>query len=102
MSSFFGSFRSGAIGSLIGIVAYAGWLVSRPSRLAEPASWQVEGPIKWFMLAGFVVGALGGLKVLEDWLEVERDDLRDSTWVNGVFVVAVIVIGALLVFSLRR
>ena len=99
--SIFGEVRAGAVGSLVGVVAYVAWLVSRPSRLGEPESWQLSGPIKWFVLAGFLVGALGGLSLIERWLEYERADIEDSTWFNAIAVLAVIVIAAILFFSLR-
>jgi hypothetical protein len=99
--SIFGEIRAGAVGSLVGMVAYLAWLVSRPSRLGEPESWHIEGPIKWFVLAGFLVGALGGLSLVERWLDYERDDIENSTWFNAVFVIALLVMAALLFFSLN-
>ena len=99
--SIFGEIRAGAVGALVGVVSYVAWLVSRPSRLGEPESWHLDGPIKWFVLAGFLIGALGGLSLIERWLEYERTDIEDSTWFNAIFFLALLVFAALLVFSLR-
>jgi hypothetical protein len=91
--------RATSIGALLGLAAYVAWLTSRLSRLGDPESWFLSGPLKWFVLTGSVVGFIGGLSLVESWLESERGEVFENTIMNGLFVVALLAFAALLIYS---
>jgi hypothetical protein len=94
--------RATAVGALLGITAYVTWLTDRFSRLGNPESWRLSGPLKWFVLAGAILGLLGGLSFVESWLERERGELFENTLFNSLFLIALIVFAALLVASFKQ
>jgi hypothetical protein len=94
--------RATAIGALLGLTAYVAWLTSRLSRLGDPESWHLSGPLKWFVLAGSVVGFIGGLSLVESWLENERGEVFENTIMNVLLLVALLAFAALLFYSLAK
>lgn len=93
--------RATAVGALLGFTMYVGWLTTFPSRLGEPQNWALSGNIKWFVLAGAFFGLVGGLSLAESWLERERGELVENTILNALFVVAVVVFGAVFILAPR-
>ena len=93
--------RAGFVGALPGLTAYVAWLTRDYSRLGSSAAWQLSGPVKWFLLGGVLLGMFGGLSVVERWLEREQGEVFENTVFNGLFVVALIAVAAILFFSLK-
>ena len=91
--------RAGAVGALLELTAYVAWLTDRFSRLGDPQSWQLSGPLKWFLLGGAALGLVGGLSFVESWLERERGEVFENTIFNALFVVAFIVFAIILFTS---
>ena len=95
--------RAVFVGALLGLAAYVAHLTNqRISCLAEPQSWSLAGPIKWFLLGGALIGFVGGLSFVESWLEQERGELVESAVVNGLFSLALIAFAIILFISLRH
>ena len=94
--------RATAIGALLGLTAYVAWLTSRLSRLGDPESWHLSGPLKWFVLAGSVIGFIGGLSLVESWLQNERGEVFENTIMNTLFLAALLAFAALLIYSFRQ
>ena len=93
--------RAVAVGGLLGLTAYVTWLTTYVQRLGDPESWSMSGPIKWFVLAGAILGLLGGLSRVEEWLENERGEVFENTVFNALFVVALLVFATVLFLSIR-
>jgi hypothetical protein len=79
--------RAAGVGALAGITAYAAWLTSHFQRLGEPDHWRLSGPVKWFILGGALLGFLGGLSFVENWLEQERGEVFENTVLNALLAV---------------
>lgn len=93
--------RATVIGALLGLTAYIAWIKSRLSRMENPDNWHLSGPMKWFILGGALVGLIGGLTLVEAWLERERGDVFENTVFNALFALALAVFAALIFFSVK-
>lgn len=96
----FEKIRAAGVGALAGLTAYVAWLTADFSRLGEPGNWRLSGPLKWFLLGGALVGLLGGISLVERWLDVERSEVSDNTILNALFVLFLIAIVALILWPL--
>ena len=95
-------FRATAVGALLGLTAYVAWLTGSLRRLEDPTNWHFSGPIKWFVIAGALIGFVGGISLVESLLDREKGELLDNTILNGLFVVAILAFTAIAFYSLRQ
>lgn len=95
-------FRATAVGALLGLTAYVAWLTGSLRRFEDPTNWHLSGPIKWFVIAGALIGFLGGISLVESLLDREKGELLDNSILNGLFVVAILAFSAVAVYSLRQ
>jgi len=89
--------RAAGVGALAGIVSYVSWLTFDHRRLGDPTSWTLSGPLKWFVIGGFLVGLLGGLDLAAWWLDWERDDVALNTVFNVLFIAFIVAMFAIAV-----
>ena len=92
--------RAAGVGALAGLTAYVAWLTAHYDRLGEPENWRLSGPIKWYILVGALVGLLGGVNFAERWLENERNDVEGNTVLNALFIIFLVAIFAIIIWSL--
>ena len=94
--------RASGVGALAGLTAYVAWLTGRLARLNDPSNWRLNGPIKWFILVGAVLGLLGGLSLVERWLERERGEVFENAVLNALFVAFIVAIAVLLLLPVLQ
>ena len=94
------------LGAAAGAVIYFGFDLFSPRYGIGSGHWSLSGPVKWFALAGAVVGFIGGREVVDRLWSRASDDLRDdATWTIGTgtaILVFVLVVAAVIVFANRR
>ena len=95
-------FRATAVGALLGLTAYVAWLTGSLRRFEVPTNWHFSGPIKWFVIAGALIGFVGGISLVESLLDREKGELLDNSILNGLFVVAILAFSAVAFYSLRQ
>ena len=93
--------RATAVGGLLGLTAYVAWLTGSLRRFEDPTNWHLSGPIKWFVIAGALIGFVGGLALVESWLEREKGEVFENLILNGLFVVAIAALLAVTFYSLK-
>jgi len=100
-----GRILGGILGAAAGALLYVGCeLFGAAHRMAWPGAWATTGPMKWFVLAGFVLGALGGWSFAQRlWAWVVDDLYSEATSWNGVlfvlFVLIAVVVSGVKLFT---
>ena len=93
------------LGAAAGAVIYVGFDFFSPRYGIHSGHWSLSGPIKWFVIAGAVVGFIGGREVADRLWSSATDNLReDASWTigAGILVLGVVaVVAAVIVFANR-
>jgi hypothetical protein len=69
------------------------------SRHTNP--WSLTGPLKWFVLIGALLGAIGGLSLAQFMWHNTVQDLHWDVATIGIFVVVLVAITAVVYFALQ-
>jgi len=99
-SGFFDRFIATLLGSASGGVAYMSWaLWEGVPKIREALSF--SGPIRWWMLVGAIVGAIGGLSFAQSMWESVTDDVRSDASFSFWFALVLLGIIVLLAIGIK-
>lgn len=97
--SLFARANAAIVGGAAGALAYVTWAFFHSRDPLSGALWSLSGPIKWYILIGALLGAVGGLPFAEYLLGREIDDFRWDTGFQAGFVLFVVAITALALWA---
>lgn len=89
------------IGGCAGLLGYLGWVFCFPRRGVIEV-WSLTGPGLWWVLAGALLGLMGGLSLARALLDHVIDDARQEasiTIVMGALVILVVGCALLLLWA---
>jgi hypothetical protein len=102
----FGRILAGLIGAAAGALAYFTWVMFGPmgpmGHASWPDRWSLHGQVKWFVIGGFVLGALGGWSFAQKLWSWAVGDLHSEATSLSTVAFVIIAVVVIVVFGIKH